>query len=70
LKGHGFSRADFEAQNASALAAEGCFHFLDLPSGAEAQDSQGLSCGTAEAVPFQNTNLLNDHVHAIALGHA
>jgi hypothetical protein len=23
LKGHGFSRADFEAQNASALAAEG-----------------------------------------------
>ena len=24
LKGHGFSRADFEAHNASALAAEGC----------------------------------------------
>jgi hypothetical protein len=34
LKGHGFSRADFEAQNVPALAAEGCFwHFKPLPQG-------------------------------------
>jgi hypothetical protein len=68
LKGHGFSRADFEAQNASALAAEGCiFTFLNLPSGAKAQDFQELPCGTAKAVPFQNMNLLNNQFHAIVL---
>jgi hypothetical protein len=37
------------------------------PSGAEAQDSWGLACGTAEAVPFQSKNFMNFHVHAIAL---
>jgi hypothetical protein len=37
------------------------------PSGAEAQDSWGLACGTAEAVPFQSKNFMDFHVHAIAL---
>jgi hypothetical protein len=36
-------------------------------SGAEAQDSWGLACGTAEAVPFQSKNFVDFHVHAIAL---
>jgi hypothetical protein len=29
-----------------------------------------LFCGTAEAVPFQNKNLLDIYAHAIALGSA
>jgi hypothetical protein len=44
------------------------FTFLNLPSGAKAQDFLGLPCGTAKAVPFQNMNFLNFHVHAIAHG--
>jgi hypothetical protein len=43
------------------------FTFLNLPSGAKAQDFLGLPCGTAKAVPFQNMSFLNLHVHAIAL---
>jgi hypothetical protein len=43
------------------------FTFLNLPSVAKAQDFQGLPCGTAKAVPFQNMNMLSYHVHAIAL---
>ena len=34
------------------------FTFLNLPSVAKAQDFQGLPCGTAEAVPFQNMKLM------------
>jgi hypothetical protein len=41
--------------------------FLNLPSEAKALDFQGLPCGTAKAVPFQNMDLLIFHVHAIAL---
>jgi hypothetical protein len=32
LKGHGFSRADHEAENATALAAEGCIFAVLEPS--------------------------------------
>jgi len=38
------------------------------PSGAEAQDSWELACGTAEAVPFQSKNVLHFRVRAIAFG--
>jgi hypothetical protein len=42
LKGHGFSRADIEAQGVSALAAEGCFWTIyNLPSGAKARGFSG-----------------------------
>jgi hypothetical protein len=37
------------------------------PSGAEAQGSWRLTCGTAEAVPFQSKSFMDFHVHAIAL---
>ncbi len=70
FKGHGFSRADFEANAVSALAAEGCIeHFKTIPQGLKPGFLR-LSCGTAEAVPFQNKNLLDFQVHAIALGRA
>jgi hypothetical protein len=80
LKGHGFSRADFEAQKASALAAEGCIPpSQTFPKGLKPRISRGflaarlkpcpfktrLSPKAAKAVPFQNKNPLNFHVYAI-----
>jgi hypothetical protein len=43
------------------------FTILNHPSGAEAQDFDSRSCGTAEAVPFQNNPSMDFYVHAIAL---
>ena len=68
LKGHGFSRAASEAILVPALAAEGCFEYCKtFPQGLKPRDATGRQHGTAEAVPFQNTNHRNFHVHAIAL---
>jgi hypothetical protein len=54
LKGHGFSRADFEAQNVTALAAEGRIEvFKTIPQGSS-PEFLWLFSGTAEAVPFQS----------------
>jgi len=49
LKGNGFSRAGHDAENATALAAEGCLSTIqNHPSGAEALGSSCRVCGTTK----------------------
>jgi hypothetical protein len=55
LKGHGFSRAIKSPERESALAAEGMQIIENKsPPGLKPNIYFLLSCGTAEAVPFQN----------------